>query len=45
MGDRGVYITGINQLNTVGRGRSLSGDGIRGIQQLICKVFSAVEVV
>jgi hypothetical protein len=31
---------GINGITTAGGGKPLSADGIRGIQQLICKVFT-----
>jgi hypothetical protein len=32
---------GIGRITTAGGGRPLSADGIRGIQQLICKVHSS----
>jgi hypothetical protein len=35
---------GIGRITTAGGGRPLSADGIRGIQQLICKVSSYLIV-
>jgi len=35
---------GISSLTAAGGGKPLSADGIRGIQQLICKVFPLFEI-